>query len=385
MKDVTILIPAYNEEKHIEQAILSAVNQAEYVIVSDNCSTDKTPEICKKLAKEYKNLIFYEQKENIGSAMNFYFLLDKVKTKYTLHIGAHDYISENYTSNLKNGLEENEDAVLAYTSFASVDENGKILDETSLEDFKSIFLSNNPVERVIGTIEHYQQYIFVIFGLFKTNIFKKNLSRPKIIAGIDCLFLSLCANDGTFIKIDSEKFFRRVLNRKEGATAYMKRIEGNQQTTTYDLSYMCSEQFQLVKTITKNNQQEQKYILNKLSLSMDRLFGKFSYKSLAKTLYEMSKTDEKYVLYGAGLDSEYILSILNKKILFIIDQDPKKQNTIKNGIEIKSPAVLEKYENKIIISLVGRVDQVSKDLINQYNIDPKRIISPIDYSYRILD
>ena len=74
----------------------------------------------------------------------------------------------------------------------------------------------------------------------------------------------------------------------------MKRIEGNQQTTTYDLSYMCSEQFQLVKTITKNNQQ-QKYILNKLSLSMDRLFGKFSYKSLTKTLYEMSKTDEKYV------------------------------------------------------------------------------------------
>jgi glycosyltransferase involved in cell wall biosynthesis len=384
MKDVTILIPAYNEEKHIEQAILSAIHQAEWVMVSDNCSTDKTPEICKKLAKEYKNLIFYEQENNIGSVMNFHFLLDKVKTKYTLHIGAHDYISKNYTLKLKEVLEKNPNAVLAYTSFYSVDENGKILDETSLEEFKDIFLSNNPVERVIGTIEHYQQYLFVIFGLFRTEIFKKNW-QTKPVAGIDCLFLSLCANDGTFIKIDSEKFFRRVLNRKEGATAYMKRIEGNQQTTTYDLSYMCSEQFQLVKTITKNNQQEQKYILNKLSLSMDRLFGKFSYKSLTKTLYEMSKTDEKYILYGAGLDSDYILSILNKKILFIVDQDPKKQNTIKNGIEIKSPAVLEKYENKIIISLIGRVYQVSKDLINQYNIDPKRIISPIDYSYRILD
>jgi glycosyltransferase involved in cell wall biosynthesis len=384
MKDVTILIPAYNEEKHIEQAILSAVTQAEFVIVSDNCSTDKTPEICKKLAKEHKNLIFYEQKENIGSVMNFHFLLDKVKTKYTLHIGAHDFISENYTSSLKKALEENFNAVLAYTSFSSVDDNGNILNEQSLEEFKNIFLSNNPVERVIGTIEHYNQYIFMIFGLFKTNIFKKNLSRPKIIAGIDCLFLSICANDGTFIKIDSEKFFRRVINRKENQTTYMERIEGKQQTTTYDLSYMCSEQFQLVKTITKNNQQ-QKYILNKLSLSMDRLFGKFSYKSLTKTLYEMSKTDEKYILYGAGLDSDYILSILNKKILFIVDQDPKKQNTIKNGIEIKSPAVLEKYENKIIISLIGRVDQVSKDLINQYSIDSKRIISPIDYSYRILN
>ncbi len=383
MKDVTILIPAYNEEKHIEQAILSSVSQAEFVIVSDNCSTDKTPKICKKLAKEYKNLIFYEQKENIGSIRNFSFLLNKVETTYTLHIGAHDFISENYILNLKKALEENSSAVLAYTSFGSVDDNGNILNEQSLEEFKDIFLSNNPVDRVIVTIEKYKQYIFVIFGLFRTEIFKKNW-QTKPVAGIDCLFLSLCANDGTFIKIDSEKFFRRVLNRKEGATAYMKRIEGNQQTTTYDLSYMCSEQFQLVKTITKNNQQ-QKYILNKLSLSMDRLFGKFSYKSLTKTLYEMSKTDEKYILYGAGLDSDYILSILNKKILFIVDQDPKKQNTIKNGIEIKSPAVLEKYENKIIISLIGRVDQVSKDLINQYSIDSKRIISPIDYSYRTLN
>ena len=173
MKDVTILIPAYNEEKHIEQAILSAVTQAEFVIVSDNCSTDKTPEICKKLAKEHKNLIFYEQKENIGSVMNFHFLLDKVKTKYTLHIGAHDFISENYTSSLKKALEENFNAVLAYTSFSSVDDNGNILNEQSLEEFKNIFLSNNPVERVIGTIEHYNQYIFMIFGLFKTNIFKK--------------------------------------------------------------------------------------------------------------------------------------------------------------------------------------------------------------------
>ncbi len=385
MKDVTIIIPAYNEEKHIEQAILSAIHQAEWVMVSDNCSTDKTPEICKKLAKEYKNLIFYEQENNIGSVMNFQFLLDKVKTKYTLHIGAHDYISKNYTLKLKEVLEKNPNAVLAYTSFYSVDENGKILDETSLEDFKSIFLSNNPVERVIGTIEHYQQYIFVIFGLFKTNIFKKNLSRPKIIAGVDCLFLSLCANDGTFIKIDSEKFFRRVINREENETAYMERIEGKQQTTTYDLSYMCSEQFQLVKTKTKNNQQEQKYILNRLSLSMDRLFGKFSYKSLTKTLYEMSKTDEKYILYAIGKEGKFILDILKNNIIFIVDIDPKKQNQLIHDIQIRPLEDMKKNNNKIIISLIGRVEQVSKDLINQYNIDPKRIISPIDYNYKILD
>ena len=122
MKDVTILIPAYNEEKHIEQAILSAVNQAEWVMVSDNCSTDKTPEICKRLAKEYKNLFFYEQKENIGSIMNFYFLLDKVKTKYILHIGAHDYIPENYVATLKEKIEENNKYVLAFSPYYKINE-----------------------------------------------------------------------------------------------------------------------------------------------------------------------------------------------------------------------------------------------------------------------
>ena len=101
MKDVTILIPTYNEEKHIEQAILSAVNQAEYVIVSDNCSTDKTPEICKKLAKEYKNLIFYEQDNNIGAVKNGEFLYSQVKSKYVMTMGGHDILEENYTFELK--------------------------------------------------------------------------------------------------------------------------------------------------------------------------------------------------------------------------------------------------------------------------------------------
>lgn len=384
MKDVTIIIPAYNEEKHIEQAILSAVNQAEYVIVSDNCSTDKTPEICKKLAKEYKNLIFYEQENNIGSIRNFSFLVNKVETTYTLHIGAHDFISENYILNLKKALEKNSSAVLAYTSFVSIDDNNNILGETSLEEFKDIFLSNNPVERVIGTIEKYKQYIFVIFGLFRTKILKKNW-QTKAVAGIDCLFLSLCANDGIFIKINSENFFRRVVAREETGSNYMKRAKGKYKLSKYDLSYMCSHQFNLITKLTKHNKEEQKYILNNISLSMQRLFAKSCFKSLNKTLKELSKSDEKYILYGVGSECDYILSILQDKILFLVDKDPKKENSLKNGFIIKNPNVLNNYQNKIIISLLGRFEIVLEDLIIKYNIDSTRVISPINYSYKILN
>ena len=59
MNDVTIIIPAYNEAKFIEQAIVSAVTQAQTVIISDNCSTDETREICTKLRKKFNNIVFY--------------------------------------------------------------------------------------------------------------------------------------------------------------------------------------------------------------------------------------------------------------------------------------------------------------------------------------
>jgi glycosyltransferase involved in cell wall biosynthesis len=383
MKDVTIIIPAYNEVMFIEQAILSTISQAEFVIVSDNCSTDGTQEICKKLAKKFKNLIFHEQNENIGSIKNFEFLLSQVKTKYVLHIGAHDYVSDNYVSTLKECLSNNQNAVLAYSPYYTINENNEIINEDLLEQFEDKFISSNTSERVLATIEH-REYIFTIFGLFKTETLTKN-KQSISVAGIDCLLLSYCVNDGLFIRVPSPRFYRRVIERKESTEEYMKRIEGTTQPTQYDLSYMCTHQIELLKEINKDNLEIQNSYLNKATISMQRLYGKYCYKSISKTLSELSKIDEKYILYGAGLDSDYILSILYKKILFIVDQDPAKQNTTRNGIEIKSPMMLNQYENKIIISLIGRFELITKNLIIEYKINPNRFVLPIDYNYKILD
>lgn len=381
MKDVTIIIPAYNEAKFIEQAILSAVTQAEFVIVSDNCSTDKTPEICKKLTRKFKNLIFHEQKENIGSIKNFEFLISQVKTKYVLHIGAHDYISDNYVSVLKEYLENNQNAVLAYSPKYTINENNEIIKEDLLEQFEDKFISENTSERILATIEH-REYIFTIFGLFKTETLTKN-NQPISVAGIDCLLLSYCVKDGLFIRATSPRFYRRVVERKESTEEYMKRIEGSTKSTQYDLSYMCTHQFKLLKEINKDNLEEQKKVLIRATMSMQRLYGKYCHKSLDITLEKLSKSKEKYILYGAGTTSDYILEKLPNSILFIVDQDLTKQNTSKNGIEIKSPTILNQYENKIIISLLGRFELISEILINEYKINSLRFILPIDYKYKI--
>ena len=65
----------YNQELHVEQAILSVLeqqcDQPILLIIGDDCSTDKTSVICKKLAAEFPTKIRYERREpNLGMFQN---------------------------------------------------------------------------------------------------------------------------------------------------------------------------------------------------------------------------------------------------------------------------------------------------------------------------
>ncbi|MGL6343307.1 MAG: glycosyltransferase family 2 protein, partial [Waterburya sp.] len=59
---VTIVIRTHNCEKFVEQAVFSVVTQ-DYpnleVVVLDDASSDRTPEILEKLKKEYPQLILH--------------------------------------------------------------------------------------------------------------------------------------------------------------------------------------------------------------------------------------------------------------------------------------------------------------------------------------
>jgi glycosyltransferase involved in cell wall biosynthesis len=71
LPEVSIIVPAYNQEKYIEKCIQSALNQSyrdcEIIIVNDG-STDSTGEICMRYASETR----YFEKQNGGpsSALN---------------------------------------------------------------------------------------------------------------------------------------------------------------------------------------------------------------------------------------------------------------------------------------------------------------------------
>ena len=65
---VTIGIPVYNEENYLAETIESAINQTYQtiqIIISDNCSTDRSFEIAQKYAEQDSRILLVRQEKNI--------------------------------------------------------------------------------------------------------------------------------------------------------------------------------------------------------------------------------------------------------------------------------------------------------------------------------
>ncbi|MFZ2072737.1 MAG: glycosyltransferase family 2 protein [Minisyncoccia bacterium] len=82
---VSVLMPAYNAEKYIGEAIESILNQTFTdfeLIISDDLSIDKTWEVIQDYAKKDKRISIYKNKKNLYIAENRNVLVRKAKGKY---------------------------------------------------------------------------------------------------------------------------------------------------------------------------------------------------------------------------------------------------------------------------------------------------------------
>ncbi|MFH0875157.1 MAG: glycosyltransferase family 2 protein [archaeon] len=96
---ISVIIPAYNEEKYIAECLNSLKNQQFKdfeIIVVDNNSKDSTPQIAKKYTKN----VFLCKKQGISSARNYGAI--KAKGKILCFIDADGIVSSNYLLQINN-------------------------------------------------------------------------------------------------------------------------------------------------------------------------------------------------------------------------------------------------------------------------------------------
>jgi glycosyltransferase involved in cell wall biosynthesis len=103
MKKVTVGMPVYNGENYLDRALSSLHNQTfedVRILISDNCSTDDTPNILRKWAEKDSRFEVHTQKENLGAMGNYNYVLDAADSPWFMFAAHDDWWSENYIERL---------------------------------------------------------------------------------------------------------------------------------------------------------------------------------------------------------------------------------------------------------------------------------------------
>jgi glycosyltransferase involved in cell wall biosynthesis len=111
---ISIGMPVYNGEHFLSGALDSILKQTYHnfqLIISDNASTDKTEEICRKYAANDQRVKYFRQPHNIGAVENFVFVLEQAKSKYFMWAAADDKKSYDFLEKNLEFLNSNPDYV----------------------------------------------------------------------------------------------------------------------------------------------------------------------------------------------------------------------------------------------------------------------------------
>lgn len=127
---ISICIPTYNQAEYLVKSVRSAAQQSLRpfeIIVSDDCSTDNTPNVLQTLSKEISELRFVRQPKNLGIAGNTDSCLRLATGDFVVRLDSDDYLSPNYCEKLSELLLDYPEAGYAHAAVQEIDQHGKFL------------------------------------------------------------------------------------------------------------------------------------------------------------------------------------------------------------------------------------------------------------------
>lgn len=127
---VTIALPVYNGARFLEetiQSILAQTFKSFELIISDNASTDATPEIAKRYAGRDVRVRYRGHAKTVGAHYNFNGLVVGVETDYFKWAADDDLYEPDYLERCVAMLDAHPDAVIAYPQAIDIDVEGRFL------------------------------------------------------------------------------------------------------------------------------------------------------------------------------------------------------------------------------------------------------------------
>lgn len=219
---VGIGLPVFNNEKYIGKLLDSLLRQTftDFVVyISDDQSTDRTPEICRDYSKRDQRIIFSQNKNNIGANANNRKVLEMATTEYFMFSRGHEILSDNLIEECLKTLISNEQAVLSFATTLWIDQNDNFMlnKPTGYSDTLGLGVINRCAIAIWGNWDCY-------YGMSKTEFLKKiNANLP--IIGNDTLSLFEKSLSGGFAHAKKAERYRRYKYSGETYNDRMKRYK----------------------------------------------------------------------------------------------------------------------------------------------------------------
>jgi glycosyltransferase involved in cell wall biosynthesis len=209
---VTFVLFAYNQEKYIREAIEGAFSQNYSpleIILSDDCSSDRTFEIMEEMAREYRGthrVVVRRNRENLGTYSHVLAAAQISKGKILVLAAGDDISKPNRTEEIHEASKDN-DAWAFQSCFDSVDELGNVLSISQRSE--SLFSSDNEFNKYFLAADG---PVYVVHGA--TSAYRRELievaprNENKILSedGVFTIILNLKKKRAAFIEKSLVKY-----------------------------------------------------------------------------------------------------------------------------------------------------------------------------------
>lgn len=148
---VSVLMPNYNCEKYISEAIESILSQSftdfEFIIIDDG-STDRSWEIIQEYAIKNERIIALQNPENLKVCKTLNKWLELAKWKYIARMDSDDIAKDNWLETVLQVIDSDENIWVCGTNFDVIDASWKIVWEKKFpetdNDCKKLIWFRNP-------------------------------------------------------------------------------------------------------------------------------------------------------------------------------------------------------------------------------------------------
>jgi glycosyltransferase involved in cell wall biosynthesis len=205
---VSIGLPVYNDDRFLTQTLdclLSQTHRDFELIICDNCSTDKTEEICRTYANKDPRIRYHRNPTNIGVSRNFNLSFHLSRGEYFKWAAANDLCAIDMIERCIEVLDRRSDAVLCFAKTRIIDENGVIREDYNDQLDLQFDEPSERFQRLLRNII----MVNVPYGLIRSSTLRRTrLEQPY--SNSDVAFLAELVLYGTFLEVPDTFFFRRM-------------------------------------------------------------------------------------------------------------------------------------------------------------------------------